>query len=54
VAEWLNTHNLMMSSILSGTRPLSVDRMMDLLDELDARVEVEVDTVGTHTFEAFE
>jgi len=52
VAERLNTHNLMMSSILSETRPLTVDRMMDLLDELDARVDVEVDTVGTHTFQS--
>jgi len=26
--------------------------MMDLLDALDARVEVEVDTVGTHTFQS--
>jgi len=52
VADRLSTHTVMMSSILSETRPSTVGSMMDLMDELDARVEVEVDTVGTHTFQS--
>lgn len=50
VAERLNTHTLMMSSIRKKTRPASVDSLIDLLDEVDARVEVEIDTIGTETF----
>jgi hypothetical protein len=41
----------MMSSIMSKTRPLIVDSMMNLLDELDTRVDFTIDSVGRHTFQ---